>query len=204
MCARIGACENTLANNQSRPVLTGLSGQKYYNVNADGTCKYGHDAKEGKCEPGWNCGYTFYECACVDEDTAADGLKEDQTVKLVGGAGLFVVGIGAIAAIVAVEQNRVNKARSAPKVVPYSLDLERNGQKSASPAFSGVGPNAPAPAPPKAIAPGLAGSKQFQIDGLGLGCMALLGVVALGGIIIVAVTISDKPEGYYNGCGTRE
>lgn len=200
MCVRIGACENTRDGNQSRPVLTGFSGNPA-NVNEDGTCKYGHSAMEGECRPGWNCGYTFYQCTCVDEDTAADGLKEDQTVKLLGGIGCFVVGIGAICLIVAAERFRANRPKCGPKVVPHNLDVEKNGQKSELPEFSSVCPKAPAPQVGQQSS-GFAHSRELHIDGLGLVCFALLAAVSVAGIVIVVVTLSETPDEYFNECGT--
>jgi len=200
-CVKKGACKNIVEGsaNQSRPVLSGIQNH----ANADGTCKYGHGGIGGKCEAGLDCGYTRYECACLDEDTAAEGQGDNTSLMLFFGFICAIVPVIAMGVVLALE--KVRAANEAKRSVAPS-DIETNRPKSSaakpqSPRFSDVRKAPPAEVDQKANRPTLViESGESKCDGLGCMCFALMGALSVFGIILIVLAFTDNSDQYYNEC----
>jgi hypothetical protein len=207
-------------DDHSKPILSGVQS----NTNSDGTCKYGHKAVEGQCKPGWDCGYTWYDCTCVDEDTAQDQQGEDSLLKLLGGVASILLGIGLLAGLVFVEYNKANKAGAS--VTPYNVNKpfqhavgrgasDHSAQKNvsgskhadASPEFSdpfGVFQHREAKVsqPQSAVANDSKQPYQFEVDGCGLMCIFLLLSLIVMGVVLITLALTADTSEYFNECAS--
>jgi len=200
MCPKKGACTNVVDGNQSRPVLSGL--QNY--VNTDGTCKYGHAGVGGNCKAGWNCGYTWYECMCIDEDAATEGRGDDTTLQLFFGVLCCLLPILAIVIVVTLEKN---KATMMSRTVAPAKDLEAKRPHSDSTQFADV---CKAPQVDQTTSPSTQASKSepfdpcSKIDGLGFFCFIGLGIMVVFGAVLIVMALTAEGDQYFNECDGQD
>lgn len=133
LCAKKGACKNVVGGNQNRPILSGHQSH----LGANGTCKWGHKATEGTCRPGWDCGYTWYDCECVDENSAKGGHDNEAALKLWGGVACCGVGLFLLAALGVAEMNKreVAARTSMSKVAPADASAADHRGTPSAPSY---------------------------------------------------------------------
>lgn len=206
-CVKKGACRNVANGSQERPVLSG----NQQHVNSDGTCKYGHASVEGRCKAGWDCGYTWFECRCIDESAAVDGQGGDADLKLWGGVFSILLGAGLLLGLGIVEMNRSKKSGQtvAPYMSPTGGPAKNASSPSSTPGFADIFGNpkqtqvnhGPANGSEnKYGTPFRPASQECDIDGCGLMCVVLLLSVILIGIVLIVLSLSADRHSYFNEC----
>jgi len=216
MCSKKGACENDVSGDQSRPVLSGDQNH----VNSDGTCKYGHVSTEGSCKPGWDCGYTWFDCVCIDEEAAKAGVEDSGKLLFWAGIFLCLAGTSLLGGICYVEMTRTSS--SGRSVAPSEMQTSRPvaqpetvGRMTpgswASPQVMFSDPFGPPPVgvhPLDSRRPKVSqyanssnmDTKAADIDGCGILCIVLLGSVVVIGLILIYLALSADDDQYYNQC----
>eukprot|EP00747_Dinoflagellata_sp_TGD_P167851 gnl/TRDRNA2_/TRDRNA2_193066_c0_seq1.p1 gnl/TRDRNA2_/TRDRNA2_193066_c0~~gnl/TRDRNA2_/TRDRNA2_193066_c0_seq1.p1 ORF type:complete len:233 (+),score=23.45 gnl/TRDRNA2_/TRDRNA2_193066_c0_seq1:46-699(+) len=185
-CWKKGGCGNLLVKrfpgNQDRPVLEGPQ----IHANSDGTCTYGHAAKEGQCNAGFNCGYTWFDCECIDKDRAQEGAQSSKTLKIIGGIAIIVVGFGCVGACCAAERFSVGTPSSAGSSKVFPVNGTFSDPFGPPPSTAVVG-KAPTQTP-------------MELSTCTVVMAGVLGAVTLMGGIIIFIGVTEDSTAYFNQC----
>lgn len=185
-CAKMAGCRNLIGGDQTRPILAGA--QSFTEV--DGSCRFGHVAKNHDCKPGLSCGYTLFDCTCISERAAEENSTGARNSRfLFGGTSALV----AVAILLCAWLWRRGRYKQPSKVAP-NIGLPMTLGHSQGP-FTGICIEQPVAEDH--------GTKQAAAN---CDCLTILLLVFLpGSLLIAGAAIFASGVGihvgeYYNGC----